>query len=666
MFEKLIELIKKYDTIIIHRHSHPDGDALGSQLGLRALIKENFPAKAVYTVGDAAGRYSFMKNSTMNEIDDSTYEKALAVILDCPTQELVSDKRFALAAEKIRIDHHIYCETFTDFEIIDTSFESAAGMIALFAREQSLTVNVDAADAIYTGMVTDSGRFRYDSTNARTLELAAMLLSAGANADKIYTNLYSRDFSSILRQSQFINKIKIFEDSPVAYIYTTADEVKAMGFPDAASVSRGMVNVMSDIKGIDIWVNFTEDDGKVLCELRSSCYNINPVAVKYGGGGHKKASGADVHSFEEAMQMLSDLKALTVAEKAAQEAEKAEKTEKAAGGSETALSTPSGADVKRLILAKIREYDTIIISRHKRPDGDAVGSTLGLSLILKETYPDKKIYLDNIDRAEYLAFLGDEGPRPEESEYENALVIVLDTGTSDRIANPLAGKGRELIKIDHHVCELPYGDICWIEEERSSVCEMITDFYRTFRDELKITKEAAECLYTGMVTDSGRFRFRGTDGNTLRLAGLLLDAGVDFERIYSILRAETVETLKFDAYLTQKIRLTENGVAYLHVTKALRKRRGISLEEASDTVSLMEHIKGSLIWIAFIENDDKSIRVRLRSRFVEVREIASKYRGGGHACASGATVYSSAEEAALLRDADELLGRYKAEHPDQI
>ncbi len=72
-----------------------------------------------------------------------------------------------------------------------------------------------------------------------------------------------------------------------------------------------MVNVMSDIKGIDIWVNFTESGDKVICELRSSKYNINPIAVKYGGGGHQKASGADVRDFDEAMKMLSDLKALT-------------------------------------------------------------------------------------------------------------------------------------------------------------------------------------------------------------------------------------------------------------------------------------------------------------------------------------------------------------------
>ena len=121
MFEKIIEEIKRHDTIILHRHSHPDGDALGSQIGLRKLIEDNFPDKTVYTVGDPAGRYAFMDGSQMDEIPDELYRNACAIVLDSATKELVSDKRFELAAVTARIDHHIYCETFTDLEVVDTS-----------------------------------------------------------------------------------------------------------------------------------------------------------------------------------------------------------------------------------------------------------------------------------------------------------------------------------------------------------------------------------------------------------------------------------------------------------------------------------------------------------------------------------------------------------------
>jgi len=311
MFESIIEGIKSFDCIILHRHESPDGDALGSQIGLRELIRDNFPSKTVYTVGDAAKRYSFMDGSVMDEIPDDVYKNAFAIVLDSATNELVSDKRFCLAAKTARIDHHIWCETFTDIEIVDTSFESCAGMIAELAREQKLRLSKKSAAAIFTGMVTDSGRFRYDSTNSRTFALASFLMTQDIDTSKLYADLYATDLSAAKMRADFIKKITMYGDSNVAYIYTTKEELEAMGGVDVFTVSRGMVNVMADIRGIDIWVNFTESDGKVLCELRSSKYNINPVAVKYGGGGHKKASGADVADHDMAMKMLDDLKALT-------------------------------------------------------------------------------------------------------------------------------------------------------------------------------------------------------------------------------------------------------------------------------------------------------------------------------------------------------------------
>ncbi len=312
MFEHIIEAIQEYSRIIIHRHSRPDGDALGSQIGLAELIRATYPDKTVYTVGDSAGRYAFMDGAEMDEIPDKAYEGALAVILDSAEESLVSDSRYTLASKTVRIDHHIWCATFTDLEVVDTSFESCAGMIAAFARESGLTLSKKSATAIFTGMVTDSGRFRYDSTSARTFELAAFLMSAGIDTEKLYRRLYSGTLDDAKLKAAFIERIRIFENSSVAFIYTTASEIAETG-RDAFTISRGMVNLMSDITGIDIWVNFTEIDGSVMCELRSSKYNINPVAVRYGGGGHKKASGADVRDYDEAMKMLADLKALTEA-----------------------------------------------------------------------------------------------------------------------------------------------------------------------------------------------------------------------------------------------------------------------------------------------------------------------------------------------------------------
>ena len=316
-------------------------------------------------------------------------------------------------------------------------------------------------------------------------------------------------------------------------------------------------------------------------------------------------------------------------------------------------------EIKQTILDKIKEYDRIFIFRHKRPDGDATGSTKGLQRILKLTYPEKEVLLQNSDFADYMAFLGGEDALLEDEKYADALAIVVDTGTMERVSNQKFTLCKEVIKIDHHINIAPYGDILWVEEERSSACEMIADFYATFKDELKIDSEAASYIYCGMVTDSGRFRFRDVSGDTMRLAGMLLDVGIDTDTLYANLYMKEFKLYKFEAYAYGQMQITENGVAYLHVTKAMQEEFGLSQEDASASVSLMDSIKNSLIWLAFIDNADGSIRVRLRSRFVTINCIGEKYRGGGHACAAGATVYSVEEMNQLIADADGRLKEYK-------
>ncbi len=308
MFENILKLVKEYDRIIIHRHTNPDGDALGSQIGLKHILLENFPGKEVYMVGDEARHYGFMDDSVMDDIPDAYYTDALAIVLDTSAKKLISDNRYLSAKATARIDHHLFVEEICDTEVVGSDFESCCGLITAFAMESGLRLTPIAAKSLYTGMVTDSGRFRYDSTTAQTFRLASFLMEQPFETNEIYRNLYADDFSRIRLKAQFVLKIQ-FTEKNVAYIYTTREEMKELG-ADTFSISRGMVGTMSDIKGVDIWVNFTETEQGVACELRSSKFNINPIAVKYGGGGHAKASGATVADRETAMAMLADLDAM--------------------------------------------------------------------------------------------------------------------------------------------------------------------------------------------------------------------------------------------------------------------------------------------------------------------------------------------------------------------
>lgn len=323
---------------------------------------------------------------------------------------------------------------------------------------------------------------------------------------------------------------------------------------------------------------------------------------------------------------------------------------------------------KQLILQKIKEYPRIFLFRHVRNDGDCVGATKGLKEILISSFPEKEIYLIDPQRSAYLGFLGPEDAPVDKTLYQNALGIVLDTGSEARISNKNYKHCKEIIKIDHHIPLENYGCINWVEENRPSCCEMVVDFYKTFSDVLVLNQCAARYLYTGMVTDTDRFKHSGVNGDTLRLASLLLDTGIDTDTLFAQLYLEDPEYLKFKAHLYESVKITPNGVAYLYIDKPLQEQYHLTLEQASATVRTLDCIQGCICWVVFIENGDQaqSIRVRLRSRFVPINSVAEKYRGGGHAYACGATLYSQNEMQTLLQDADAAVKKYKETHEDWL
>ena len=314
------------------------------------------------------------------------------------------------------------------------------------------------------------------------------------------------------------------------------------------------------------------------------------------------------------------------------------------------------------ILDKIKAYDKIIITRHVRPDGDAIGSSRGLASMLRLSFPNKKIYVQTEDSSDYLAFLGPDDETLPESEYADALLIVTDTATPERISNKRYALAKEIVKIDHHINIQPYGDVAWVEDWRSSCCEMIAYFYETFKDQLKMDKETATYIFTGLVTDSGRFRYEATTSDTLRIGGMLMDFGVDTETLYAHLYLEDYSQLKFQAYVFENMKITEHGVVHLHVDKKMQKKFRLTTEQACEAVSYLKYIKECIAWIAFIDMPDGTIRVRLRSRFMFINTLAEKYNGGGHQCTCGATLYHKKDISKLLADADQMVAEYKNTH----
>lgn len=296
--------IKEYNTIIIHRHTKPDGDALGSQIGLKESLIATFPNKCIKVVGDMSERYSFI--GEMDEIDDSLYEGALVIVLDTGAERLISDERYKLGKYLIKIDHHLPQGEYGDLAYVDTSRESCAGVVASFLMDKRFKINDKVATALFTGMVTDSGRFRYSSTSSVTYKVASELMKYNIDTESIYNKIYVDKLANVKLKAKLIDKFVVL-DSGVAYLINTKEEIKEYNVP-IYDVSRGMVNIMAGIEEISIWANFSEDEnGDIYCEIRSNGPNINVVATKYGGGGHLQASGTTIYSFDTVKEIINDL-----------------------------------------------------------------------------------------------------------------------------------------------------------------------------------------------------------------------------------------------------------------------------------------------------------------------------------------------------------------------
>jgi len=309
------------------------------------------------------------------------------------------------------------------------------------------------------------------------------------------------------------------------------------------------------------------------------------------------------------------------------------------------------------ILKKIKEYNRIIIHKHIRPDGDCYGAGFGLKAIIQESFPEKEVYVVG-DVAEYVKFIGDVDTISDDL-FKGALSIVVDTAGASRVADQRFNLAEYVIKIDHHIPVEDFGDYQYVDTTRAATAQMILEFYLKFKDELKFNMTAAKALYTGIVTDTGRFKYRSVTSDTFKAVAFLIDFGLDFTEILGKLDIRSENLMKLQGYVLQNFEKTPNGVAYIKMKPEIIEKFGVSLEEASSLVNELSTLEDCPVWMLFAEYENNFVRGRLRSRAPAIDKLANKYNGGGHKLACGANLgeWEIVEE--LLKDADELVLNYK-------
>ncbi|MCM3611471.1 bifunctional oligoribonuclease/PAP phosphatase NrnA [Planococcus sp. MERTA32b] len=291
------------------------------------------------------------------------------------------------------------------------------------------------------------------------------------------------------------------------------------------------------------------------------------------------------------------------------------------------------------IIDTIKQYGTIIIHRHVRPDPDAYGSQLGLKYILEYNYPEKTILAAG-EHDSTMGFLGTQDNVADE-DYNGALVIVTDTANTGRIDDQRYLQGDKLIKIDHHPNDDAYGDLLLVDTGASSSSELIYELFEVgqVQENWELPAAAARQLYAGIIGDTGRFLFPSTTQKTLRIAGELIKSDFDRNELHNGMYEMERKLLHLQGYMYQNFKMDENGAAYVKITLDILREFEVTATETSLLVSSLGNVKGMKAWVIFIEEENE-IRVRLRSKGPVINELAKEFNGGGHPMASGATAYS--------------------------
>lgn len=304
--ESLMSYIHQYDRIIIHRHLNPDPDAIGSQLGLKELIRYNFPHKEVYAVGNTAETLQWM--GEMDRIHQNDYTNSLVIIMDTANRPRIDDDRYVHGERLIKIDHHPLVDEYGDLALVYPEASSTCELITRMSQQypSMLRMNHAAASLLYAGIVGDTGRFMFDNTTESTFESASFLMQYEVDLFKIHTTFNTLSFSMLKFQSYLLDHLNI--DAPgIAWMFVTQEAIEEFGITEEET--NAFVNLPSVLAEVYAWVMLVEQkDGTWRMRIRSKGPVINQLAAKYNGGGHSKASGANAANKDVINQFLDDLK----------------------------------------------------------------------------------------------------------------------------------------------------------------------------------------------------------------------------------------------------------------------------------------------------------------------------------------------------------------------
>lgn len=308
-----------------------------------------------------------------------------------------------------------------------------------------------------------------------------------------------------------------------------------------------------------------------------------------------------------------------------------------------------------VLFKKIKQFDRIAVFRHDHPDYDALGSQMGFVSFLKDNFKDKEVIYVGDD---HVALTGKCFPKMQKVKDEwfekPFLAIVLDLSTSDRSCDDRFTKATCVAKIDHHPDVDKYGDIQIVDPSMIAVGELLACIF-LFKGKYTISSKTASYLFKAIVGDSGRFLYAETSELTFFVTQKLLQTGFSMKKAYNEMYEEKLSDLEVRKFILQNYKITKHGIAYYILEDEDLKRFNLVPIQGKDNVNLFAHFKGINAWMSCTEDKAKgNWRISIRSADKSIEDIAMKYKGGGHANASGCKVKTLKDFENLVKDLDKL------------
>ena len=300
--DNIIEEINNAKNIVILTHENPDGDAIGSSLAMYSALKQ-IGKNVDVIIPEYPKTFEFLPNSKEILKEGKNYNYDLAIALDCGDIKRLDgfSKYFEDANVKISIDHHGSNTMFADYNFVDPASPACSQILVIVLGALGVVIDKDIGTCLLTGIITDTGGFKYKGVTSETFEFVAELLNKGVNVSDVYKKVLQTVSRTRFNLMQIaINRLEFLEDGKLTFTYITKEDEQKVGAGN--NDYDGIVEMGRDIEGVEVSIFLRETDNGYKISLRSNDYvNVSDICLMFSGGGHVRAAGGNINlPFEQA------------------------------------------------------------------------------------------------------------------------------------------------------------------------------------------------------------------------------------------------------------------------------------------------------------------------------------------------------------------------------